>query len=105
MNNLIFYPDAFRDVIPAATVKKSLVVRIKLQRTRTAEDSSVVAFPNAPASILCTWALEAPATLPIANGAGAGFVGEISSCIWSSPDLTKVQGGLSGGWCALVAGL
>jgi hypothetical protein len=44
MNDLIFFPDAFRDVIPAATVKESLIVQIKLQRTRTTEDSSVVAF-------------------------------------------------------------
>jgi hypothetical protein len=47
MNDLIFYPDAFRDVIPAATVKESLTVQSKLQRTRTIEDSSVVAFPTA----------------------------------------------------------
>ena len=46
MNDLILYPDAFRDVIPAAIVKESLIVHVKLQRTRTAEDSSVVALPT-----------------------------------------------------------
>ena len=42
MNDLILYSDVVRGMIPAATVKVSLTVQIKLRRIRTAEESSVV---------------------------------------------------------------